>query len=47
MAEAGSRSDTFDYPAYRRLAVRWEIWGAIALVTPLAGLVLMVLKPNL
>jgi uncharacterized membrane protein len=47
MAEVGLRSDTFDYPAYRRLAVRWEIWGAIALVTPLAGLVLMVLKPNL
>ena len=47
MAESGSRSNTFEYPAYRAIAVRWEVWGSIALVTPLAGLVLMVLKPNL
>jgi len=25
--------------------VRWEIWGAAALLTPVAGLALMVLKP--
>jgi hypothetical protein len=35
----------FDYPAYSALATRWEIWGAVALATPLIGLALMVLKP--
>jgi uncharacterized membrane protein len=37
----------FDHAAYHRLAQRWEIRGATALVTPVAGLVLMVLKPAL
>ena len=46
MAEAGARSGAFDYDAYAAVARRWEIWGAVALLTPLAGLVLMVLKPN-
>jgi hypothetical protein len=41
------QSGSFDYAAYRALAVRWEVWGAAALLTPLAGLALMVLKPAL
>jgi uncharacterized membrane protein len=47
LAAAGVASASFDYASYRALAVRWEIWGAAALLTPLAGLVLMVLKPAL
>ena len=47
LAEAAAQSGTFDYARYRALAVRWEIWGAAALLTPLAGLALMVLKPSL
>jgi uncharacterized membrane protein len=47
MAEDGVRSGTFEYRRYHALALRWEIWGAVALLTPVAGLVLMVLKPNL
>lgn len=47
MAAAGRQSGSFDYGQYRSLAVRWETWGAAALVTPLAGLALMVLKPSL
>ena len=47
MADAGARSAAFDFPRYRALATRWEIWGALALLTPLAGMVLMVLKPAL
>ena len=35
----------FDYARYRALALRWEIWGAVALLTPVAGLALMILKP--
>jgi uncharacterized membrane protein len=46
-AEAAAQSGTFDFDAYHALAVRWEIWAAAALLTPVAGLVLMVVKPNL
>lgn len=46
LADAGARSDEFDAARYRALALRWEIWGAVALLTPLAGLVLMVFKPG-
>jgi uncharacterized membrane protein len=45
LANAGAAGGTFDLGAYHRLAARWEIWGAVATVTPLAGLALMVLKP--
>jgi uncharacterized membrane protein len=44
MAERGMQGG-FDYSRYRALAIRWEVWGVIALLTPLAGLALMVLKP--
>jgi uncharacterized membrane protein len=37
--------DPFDYEQYHRVARRWEFWGAVALLTPVIGLVLMVLKP--
>jgi len=35
----------FDLQRYAALARRWEMWGALALVTPIAALVLMILKP--
>ncbi len=47
LAEAAAQSGTFDYAHYRAVAVRWEAWGSAALLTPLAGLALMVLKPSL
>jgi len=46
LAEAGVQSGSFDYTRYHALAVRWEAWGAAALLTPLGALVLMVLKPG-
>ena len=46
LALTGVRSGTFDYARYRGIAVRWDAWGAAALLTPLAALVLMVLKPT-
>ena len=46
LATQGIGSDRFDYDGYHRLARSWEFWGAVALVTPLAGMVLMVLKPD-
>lgn len=45
MAQAGMQSGAFDFAAYSAVVRRWEIWGAAALLTPLAGLALMVLKP--
>ena len=42
-----ARAGNFDPARYRSQAVRWELWGAAALLTPLAGLALMVLKPAL
>jgi uncharacterized membrane protein len=47
LAEEGAQSGTFEYAHYHTLAVRWEGWGAAALLTPVAGLVLMVMKPSL
>lgn len=47
LAEANAQSGTFEYARYHALAVRWEVWGAAALLTPVTGLVLMVLKPSL
>jgi uncharacterized membrane protein len=47
LAQAGSGVKIFDYTGYAMVARRWEVWGATALLTPAAGLVLMVLKPAL
>jgi uncharacterized membrane protein len=45
LATAGAESGAFDYPRYHALARQWDLWGAVALLAPVAGLVLMVLKP--
>lgn len=47
LAQAGVEQGSFDWAGYQRLAHTWERWGAIALLTPVAALVLMVLKPSL
>ena len=46
-ADKGAQSPPFDYAGYHRLAVRWELWGLAAVLTPIAGIALMVLKPSL
>ena len=40
------REENFNYERYAVLALRWERWGAFALLTPAAALALMVLKPG-
>jgi uncharacterized membrane protein len=35
-----------DWELYHRLSRRWELWGGVALLTPVAALILMVLKPT-
>jgi uncharacterized membrane protein len=47
LARAGAASGSFDRAAYERLSRQWDFWGAVATLTPLAGLALMVLKPAL
>jgi uncharacterized membrane protein len=47
MADTGVQSGTFNYLEYHAVAQRWEAWGALALLTPVGGLILMVLKPGL
>ena len=47
LARAGAEQGSLDWARYHRLARVWELWGAVALVTPVAALVLMVLKPSL
>jgi len=39
-------SGTWNESEYRRLSRAWEIWGAIATLTPVAALFLMVMKPG-
>lgn len=46
VAQAGAEWGDFDYMAYHKLAVAWELWGAIALLTPAAALLIMTLKPG-
>jgi uncharacterized membrane protein len=46
VALEGARAGSLDQAEYRRLSRRWEFWGAVALVTPLLALVLMVAKPG-
>ena len=45
LAHAGAERGAFDWDVYRRVARAWEAWGLVALLTPVAALVLMVLKP--
>ncbi len=39
--------DASDWDGYRKLYKKWELWGLVALLTPAAALVIMVLKPAL
>lgn len=47
LAQAAATSADFDFARYRAIALRWELWGGVALAAPAAGLALMVLKPAL
>lgn len=46
LARAGAEGKAFDWDRYRAWSRQWELWGAFALLTPLAALALMVLKPG-
>ena len=42
-----STKENFDYARYRELSIRWGLWGTLAVLTPLAALALMIVKPSL
>jgi uncharacterized membrane protein len=44
---AGQEGRPMDWATYDRLSRDWAVWGALALLTPFAAIVLMVLKPVL
>jgi len=46
LASVGVGGGAWDQAAYRRLSRRWEFWGVVAILTPLAALILMVYKPG-
>lgn len=46
LARAAGDASTLDWARYKSLSHRWEFWGAVALLTPVTALVLMVVKPT-
>lgn len=46
LAQAAVAGGSFDRAGYDALSRRWNLWGAIALITPLIAVGLMVVKPD-
>jgi uncharacterized membrane protein len=42
-----SEKTASSWTEYRKLYLKWEIWGLVALITPIAAFVIMILKPDL
>jgi uncharacterized membrane protein len=47
IAALAEDKQNFNWEEYHKLAKAWEFWGFIALITPIAATVLMVVKPAL
>jgi uncharacterized membrane protein len=45
LARSGEEAGSFDWPRYRVLSRQWNIWGTVALVTPVLALIGMIAKP--
>jgi uncharacterized membrane protein len=45
VARAGVESGNFDWDRYRALSRGWNVWGTIALLTPVLAMVAMIVKP--
>jgi len=45
VARSGVESGTFDWDRYRALSRGWNVWGTIALVTPVLAMIVMIAKP--
>ena len=47
LARESAEQGQFDWEQYQKLAHSWELWGLLALLTPVGAVILMVLKPSL
>ncbi len=47
LAGASAGNEQFDWTRYHAWSRAWELWGLFALLTPVAAVVFMVLKPAL
>jgi uncharacterized membrane protein len=45
VARSGVETGTFDWDRYRALSRSWNVWGSIALLTPLLAMIGMIAKP--
>ena len=45
LARAGMTAEAFEAAGYRRVARRWDAWGALSLLLALGAMALMILKP--
>ena len=45
VARSGVESGTFDWDKYRALSRSWNVWGSIALLTPVLAMIGMIAKP--
>jgi uncharacterized membrane protein len=46
LAAIAATGGSWDEGRYRRLSLRWEVWGFAAILAPLIALALMVVKPG-
>ncbi|MFN2397852.1 MAG: DUF2269 family protein [Gemmatimonadaceae bacterium] len=47
LAQSAKNASDFDAERYRSLSRQWGFWGMVALLTPAAALVLMIMKPEI
>jgi uncharacterized membrane protein len=45
LARSGEETGSFDWSRYRAMSRQWNIWGTVALVTPVLALIAMIAKP--
>jgi len=45
LARSGEETGSFDWTRYHALSRQWNIWGTVALVTPVLALIGMIAKP--
>ena len=45
VARSGVETGTFDWDRYRALSRSWNVWGSIALLTPVLAMIGMIAKP--
>jgi uncharacterized membrane protein len=47
IAALASDKNNFTWEEYHKLSKEWDLWGAVALITPIIAVIIMVIKPVL